>query len=148
MSIRKLELELRHELRDSMKGFWELTWHEDREVSPGVPDVSFVMRGPGVEYETGWLELKADSPKAKNPNFTPEPSQHEWMARHAHLVPVYFLCSHGIYCYLIAGIYHGFLASALTQQQLDELPRATFLRKHMRDVLPPLLRSFTKIKRI
>ena len=59
------ESKLRRSVDSRMAGSWLFTWHEDREISPGVPDLHYVMKPTGeigdigTEYRVGWLELKA-----------------------------------------------------------------------------------------
>lgn len=81
-----------------MAGQWNMTWHEDREISPGVPDLSYVMRGG--DYEMGWLELKAGK------DFEVESSQHRWIQRHLGLIPIHFLVALGDYWVLVDGTRH------------------------------------------
>lgn len=91
-----------------MRGLWYMTWHETGAISPGVPDLSYVMRGGG--FETGWLELKGVDGVV-------EQSQHDWMANHATLIPVHFLVIDKLNWWLIPGVFH----KELFKRRPDEL---------------------------
>ena len=114
------EMEFRKDIGQWMKGRWRMTWHEDREINPGVPDISYVMLPR--DYETGWLELKAiRQPKTDNYKFTVEPSQHEWISLHAGLVPVHFLMRAGEHIWLVEGKHHLKLMAPHTLAELNQL---------------------------
>lgn len=110
-----------------------MTWHEDREVNPGVPDLSYVVK-PG-NFETGWLELKRVLPspatcdaRPQTSRHTPRPdekikfeleaSQHQWISQHHHRVPVHFLLGYGAEYYLLDGRFHRDLVKPVTIHQL------------------------------
>ena len=99
-----------------------MTWHEDREIAPGVPDISYVMKGDNCE--TGWLELKAeDAPTAMGRvSFKLRPQQHWWTEEHHSVCPVHFLCAVGGAAYLVPGKDHRALDSGhLTVLELERL---------------------------
>lgn len=109
MSKADPEMELRHTLAKAMAGKWRLTWHEDREINPGVPDTSYVVLNPG-RHQTGWMELKAIRDPGDKPfKFKIEPSQHVWFADHIDLIPCHFLLAVGDMVYLVDGKMHPLL---------------------------------------
>jgi len=101
-----------------MVGLWIRTWHEDKEISPGVPDLSYVMLGG--TFETGWIELKAEN-ESKWVKFRIEPSQHQWIRNHHNLIPVHFLVAVGDDWYLIPGNCHEELAKKMSKLDLAEM---------------------------
>lgn len=135
------EAEFRTEIARAMRGYWLLTWHEDREINPGVPDLSYVFRGG--RHQTGWLELKAirwpDSDRFK---FTLEPSQYQWIRDHCEHVPVHMLLASGRMFWLVNGRHAAKLDSALTLDELNALGEK-YDRSAMRDVLVIRLRQET-----
>lgn len=62
----KNESEMWAALRDYVGGAWCAQRHESHAMGPGIPDLSFVMRGG--QYETGWIELKRVSKLGPNDN--------------------------------------------------------------------------------
>lgn len=139
------ESRFRGGIAKAMYFHWLLTWHEDREINPGVPDISFVMKSG--DYETGWLELKACMITAAKPktNFHIEPSQHTWMRNHAGIIPAYFLIQiNDERCYLVHGEKHQELAVPLTTEQLEALSMASFESTRIRQTLPALLQGLTR----
>ena len=133
------ESSLRKWLQKHMVGILEMTWHEDREINPGVPDLSYVVK-PG-NFETGWLELKAVLPSpavcrarrevspigfmltdsSEKIKFEIEPSQHEWMSNHAARVPCHFLLGYGEWYFLLDAKYHRLLVVSQTIHYLRHL---------------------------
>jgi hypothetical protein len=121
-----------------MSGLWTFTWHEDREISPGVPDASYVMSGTG--YETGWLELKATHMKEGPYRFKVEPSQHRWIDAHCDKVPVDFLIASAEKVWLVPGFSHKLFLETVTDDEMNRVshgwtPRQdlrVFLNKHLR----------------
>lgn len=96
--IPKAELEFRGVLSAAMRGSWDLTWHEDGRVNPGVPDLSFVMKnGP---FETGWIELKAVFNTTPPFTWKLEQSQYQWMKQHEGRIPILILVAAGERCWL------------------------------------------------
>lgn len=145
-----LEMVLRRCVAAHMAPYWVKTWHEDREVNPGVPDLSYVMKGDN-NYETGWLELKAEpfvevpnARKAASVTFRVEPSQHQWIAAHHPLVPVHFLCMLGTHCYLVPGAHHILISNKLTTDQLRALSIANFDKDDTSKILPGELRRLSR----
>jgi hypothetical protein len=141
--MKSLEQTFSHKLRLSMAGLWLCTRHEDGDVNPGVPDISFVMRNGN--YETGWLELKACPARdeGKRLDFKIESSQHQWMADHELLVPCYFLIEVGTVCFLVHGKHHATIANQPYLEKLEAIGIA-IKNAEIRAKLPPLLRDATK----
>ena len=80
-------------LRLTLGANWRPQRHEDRQIGPGVPDVSFVMRRLRP-CETGWLELKRvnklDDKNNVIGHFTS--AQEQWLLEHFGLgIPVFLL---------------------------------------------------------
>lgn len=142
----KPETILRRAVKIGMSGTWELTWHEDRQVSPGTPDISYVML---IGYcETGWLELKALAVEAKEPySFKLEPSQPEWMERHVNRIPVHFLVAVGKSCWLISGMDWKLLQKPIYRSTLDDIAYVRFEIPDMRAKLVPTLQQLTYRRR-
>jgi hypothetical protein len=142
------ETVLRGDLAKQMKGHWEMTWHEDREVNPGVPDLSFVMFGG--TYETGWLELKAIEydPNKVAHKFTLEPSQHRWIQAHHDKIPVYLYMRLGDKCdFLISGKWHAQFLNKVTVPRLEGMATAIIQPSSIRTTLPKILRTITDRRR-
>lgn len=106
-----------------------MTWHEDREITPGVPDLSYVMLGPG--HETGWMELKATEDVGKPAKFKIEQSQHQWIQFHLGRVPIHFLIGWGPDCLFVHAKHHVRLSEPITLSQLSEISIARFPRNKM-----------------
>lgn len=133
---------LRRAVKNGMSGAWEMTWHEDRQVSPGTPDISYVM--VHAHCETGWLELKAISGLLPAPwRFKLEPSQPEWMQRHAGRIPVHFLVAVGQTCWLIHGREWRMLQDQVNEAVLDAAAICKFELADMRRVLALALINLT-----
>jgi hypothetical protein len=141
--MKKAELNLRHRLRDAMNGSWLLTWHEDRHINPGVPDLSFVMKKGNCE--TGWIELKAEreyDSKGKV-NFCVEPSQIDWIERHRERVPIFFMVAVGEDWFLLSGIWSKHLQN-VTRDDLYQGAIAHGTLDTLRDVTAPLIARTTR----
>lgn len=134
----KLELDFRKLIIAKMGARWYHTIHVENFLTPGVPDLSFVMAEEG--YETGWLELKAVADVKK---VHVEPTQHRWMERHAKLVPAAFLINIGDVCYLVNGQRHTALLQPLTLEKL-ECESVAFSKASLALVLPDLLEELTR----
>lgn len=139
MSIpNKLELEFRKYIIAQMGARWYHVIHVENFLTPGVPDLSFVMTKGGCE--TGWLELKA---VAESKKIHVEPTQHRWMEHHAKLVPAYFLILVDDDCYLIDGKHHAKLVQPI---KIEEIAccSVTFKKADLVSVLPDQLEQITK----
>lgn len=141
----KAELEFRRTLSDAMKGSWDLTWHEDGRVNPGVPDLSFVMKGDG--YETGWIELKAVFDTEPPFAWALEQSQHSWIMKHLGRIPIFILVASGDRCWLFDHrLHHEFRKPNGDVAWLDENCLATVdlaEPSKIRSTLAPRLRELT-----
>jgi hypothetical protein len=104
-----------------------MTWHEDREISPGVPDLSYVLLGD--DCETGWLELKATLSPGKSVTFKIEPSQHRWIRMHLGRIPIHFLVAWGDQWYFIDAKHHERLALSITKAELAAIAIRSFREK-------------------
>jgi len=106
----KSELRFRHILNQAMKDQWKFIWHEDRIISPGVPDLHFCFEPDGHKYDLGWLELKSvDSELSKTTRIRVEPSQHQFIRRWRQLTPIYFLIHVKGMVYLVSSEHHSVL---------------------------------------
>lgn len=122
-----------------------MTWHEDREVNPGVPDVSYVMVG-GV-YETGWLELKAQLGDSGPWKFKLEASQHDWIGNHVGKVPVHFLMATGSTIWLVPGEHHKIFAKSVSISDMRTYSDCYFPESEMRVKLNGRLRELSHRRR-
>jgi len=142
------EGEFRDYLDRAMRGLWLMTWHEDREINPGVPDVSYVMNG--LFHETGWLELKAiryDEKKEEH-KFTLEPSQHAWFEAHCKKIPVHLLlCLGDHFVFLVDSSFHKEFVRPLTIDKLRMISTATIPKSDLRFQLPDHLKRLTDRRR-
>lgn len=144
MPTNKAELALRRDLKTWMAGSWLLTWHEDKEINPGVPDLSYVMLDGS--YETGWIELKAEYIKSLGDRFEVgiEPSQHQWIERHYPRIPVSILIGVNDLRYLIPGRHHAMFKEKVDTNLLDRLAIVQFHRSDTSAMLPGVLKTLTK----
>lgn len=142
------ELKFRRFITESdIDQYWMMTWHEDREISPGVPDLHFVMKGaPGEQYRVGWLELKAlDSNITPSQRVKVEPSQHQYLRRWAPRMPIYFLIRIKGWVFVVPGAYHRELTDATCEADLKVLSVLDFEQSLISEALPPFLKEITKI---
>jgi hypothetical protein len=139
------ETVLRRVVKNGMSGAWEMTWHEDRQVSPGTPDISYVMFD---NCETGWLELKALDGLERQPwTFKLEPSQPSWIERHAGRIPINLLVAVGTHCWLLDGRSWVILQRPIREEQLTHASLVQFEFPDMRRVLTPELIRLTHRRR-
>lgn len=141
------ETRLRRDVDALMHRFWAMAWHEDRTVSPGMPDLHFVMQGEeGEKFQCGWLELKAiDKPISPTNRIGVKPSQHQFNRGWAHIMPIYFLVAVQDRCFVIPGKWSRELAHADCIVDLLGMSVLDFSKSKMQDVLPPFLREVTRI---
>lgn len=118
-----------------------MTWHEDREISPGVPDCSYVMKGGN--HETGWLELKAVA-DTETVRLKVEPSQVRWIEAHCGICPVHVLIAVGHYWHLVDGKHIQELAVPIQQDRLALISEKSFHQMVARDMLAHWLRVLTR----
>jgi hypothetical protein len=132
-----------------MNGIWRATIHVENHLNPGVPDLSYVINTSTREHETGWLELKAlkHDQKIQKLKFTLEPSQHVWIQTHCPLVPVDLLVSFGDTCWLVPGLAHAQLNTALSFSDLNAISIVGFQKQAMRRVLAEHLSRLTFLGR-
>lgn len=141
------ELKFRHYIEPRMRGEWMMTWHEDREITPGVPDLHYVMIDSQLgKYRVGWIELKAT-----DKNITPsqrigiEPSQHQYFRRWCSVMPMHFMVRVKDDIFLIPGTYHKELSAAVCLADISVLADLHFKQQDIASVLPPFLRKLTAI---
>lgn len=148
MKIAKLpETKLRQYIEPRMRDQWMMTWHEDREITPGVPDLHYVMKGaPGEKYRVGWLELKAiDTKMSKSNRIGVEPSQHQYIRRWDEHMPIHFLIRIQDRIYVVPGKYSPGISAAATLNDIIGLSDINFDQSQISEVLPPFLKEITKI---
>lgn len=110
MKVSRSEVSFRHALTRAMEGQWRFVWHEDKEISPGVPDLMYCFESDGFTYESGWLELKSKSDSLSGSNkIGVEPSQHQYIRRWRHLTPIHFLIHIKGMVYLVSSEHHSLL---------------------------------------
>ena len=123
---------------------WAFTWHEDREITPGVPDLHYVMKTGRAKV--GWLELKAiDKPLGRSRRIKVEPSQHQYFRRWASLMPIHFLVRIVDHIYIVPGAYHTELHQAICAVDMLLLSVLDFHESELAEKLPTFLRDITRI---
>jgi hypothetical protein len=132
---------LREDIATCMRGYWLMSWHEDREVNPGVPDISYTFNDG--KHETGWLELKAIAkPVNGRHKFILQPSQHRWIATHWEHIPIHFLLAIPDRFWLVPGQYHYMLTRAVNIDDLNSIG-SNHVRQNMRSALLTTLKAET-----
>lgn len=122
------------------------TWHEDRGISPGVPDLHYVCKGLGFcGYQVGWLELKAISKFGAGKRIHVEPSQHQYMRKWGDLMPIHFLVKVEKAVYLIPSNASREISSALDGSYLAAAADNIFTIGVDFHTLPETLRNITRI---
>lgn len=141
------ETKLRQYIVAPMKEEWMMTWHEDREISPGVPDLHYVMKGlPGEQFRVGWLELKAiDTNITASQRIGIKSSQHQYLRRWCEHMPILFLVRIQNWMYVVPGAYHAELSMASCETDMVLLSLINFEQTQLQEVLPPFLRDLTRI---
>lgn len=141
------ETKLRHSIIHPMKEHWMMTWHEDREISPGVPDLHYVMKGaPGEKYRVGWLELKAiDTRITTTQRIGIKPSQHQYLRRWLPYMPIDFLVRIQTRIYVVPGMWARELSQACCDTDMKLLSSIDFEQSQLASVLPQFLREITRI---
>jgi hypothetical protein len=140
MPTKKPEMDLRQRLADGMKGLWLLTWHEDGLVNPGVPDVSFVFRG---NFETGWLELKAERYSGETVKFEIRADQISWIRNHRNYIPIRILAQWGEDYYLFDASCVEALNNRLTRAEIDRMAASHSKADGLRKMLTKELQKAT-----
>jgi hypothetical protein len=152
------ELRFRRFIDPLMADQWLMTWHEDREISPGVPDLHYVMKIDNSvnlsvahpdrvpTYRVGWIELKAkDTNVTKSQRITVEPSQHQYIRRWYPHMPIHFMVRIIDDVFVIPGKYHKELASAICLADVSILSDLHFKDRDIVVALPPFLRQVTAV---
>lgn len=141
------ETKFRRSVDTRMVNKWVFTWHEDREISPGVPDLHYVMRSDhGFVYRVGWLELKAvDLNLTPSKRIHVEPSQHQYCRKWTPHMPIHFLVRVQERVFLIPGQLSPHISAANCRADLAVLAIAQFDEEDMEFELPNLLRDITRI---
>lgn len=126
---------------------WLMSWHEDREITPGMPDLHYVMKGePDERFRVGWLELKAINTRLSKTNrIGVKPSQHQYNRAWARHMPIHFLVRVQDRVYLIPGAFSKELATAFCEADLGALCITNFHKSDLVEKLPQFLRDITKI---
>lgn len=140
------ELKFRHIVRDAMEGRWMMTWHEDRHISPGVPDLHYVVLDDGLDHRVGWLELKSISTElTAQHRIKVEPSQHQYIRRWRPVMPIHFLVRVKQNIYLLDGNHHGALSELSDENTLLSLSLADMPQADIGAVLPAYLKIITRV---
>lgn len=141
------ETKLRDYIKHPMSEHWMMTWHEDREISPGVPDLHYVMKGnPGEEFRVGWLELKAiDTRITKSQRIGVEPSQHQYLRRWVPYMPIHFMVRIQDQIYIVPGKWARELTQACCDADMKLLCDINFQQQELAVALPPFLKEITRI---
>lgn len=138
------ETQLRGYVNTHMKGAWLMTWHEDREISPGVPDLHYVMLGG--DHRVGWLELKAiDTEISYSRRVKVEPSQHQYLRRWCPLMPIHFLVRIKMDVFMVPGEMSKQLSAAVSLVDMKAISVLHFRLTDLGLLLPPFLREATKV---
>lgn len=148
MAISLPEMKFRKSITGSgMDAHWLMTWHEDREISPGVPDMHYVMKGtPGEQFRVGWLELKAlDTNITNSQRVKVEPSQHQYLRRWGPHMPIHFMVRVKDRVYVVPAMWSRELCQATSLTDMAMLCSIQFDLADMAKALPPFLREVTKV---
>ena len=137
------ELKFRHFLGPAMVGNWMMTWHEDRHISPGVPDLHYVI---DEDCRVGWLELKAmDSELSNSSRVKVEPSQHQYFRRWRPYMPIHFLIRVKRTIYLVDSEHHAALPEVHNAHDMKMLCVTVCDQSDIAKILPPALKILTRI---
>jgi hypothetical protein len=139
--MNKRELEFRRDLLDQMSGLWYPTIHVENHLSPGVPDLSFVLNAKG--FETGWVELKA---VLKPSDVFVEASQFRWFQKHHAFIPTCFLIEVNKMVFVVPGARYDQLLS-VTKDKLESNSIGWFSREGLAYKLRPILATMTRVNR-
>ena len=119
-----------------------MTWHEDRGISPGVPDLHYVIDHDCV---VGWLELKSiDTLISGSRRIKVEPSQHQYIRKWGELMPIHFLIRAKTEVFLVESKWHAAIPECDSNNSLLSLSVASFPQGNIGDVLPQLLKIITR----
>lgn len=122
-----------------------MSWHEDREISPGIPDLHYVMKHEDP-HRVGWLELKAvDTAITKSNRIKVEPSQHQYIRKWRAYMPVHFLIQVVDEVFLVDGTNHIAVPEAANRNMLASISLTWFPKCETAAALPGILRTITRI---
>lgn len=140
------EQKFRDYLEPRMREHWMMTWHEDRQVSPGVPDMHYVPIEDGGNFRVGWLEVKAiDKHIGPRSKISVEPSQHQYIRRWGIYMPIHFIICIIDRVFVIPGRYHQDIPNAICYADISALSDIQFHRQLIAEQLPPYLREITRV---
>lgn len=143
------EQKFRDYLEPRMRDHWMMTWHEDRQVSPGVPDLHYVSLPEGGDlgkFRVGWLECKAiDKDISIRNKIGVEASQHQYIRRWDAHMPIHFLIRIVDRVFVIPGRWHKELPDASCYADISALSDLQFHQSLIAEQLPPFLREITRI---
>lgn len=132
-----------------MRDHWMMTWHEDREISPGVPDLHYVMcpeQGDMGKFRVGWLELKAiDKDISPKNRIGVESSQHQYIRRWVDHMPIHFMVRIIDRVFVVPGKFHKELQGASCYSDISVISDHQFHQSLITEELPPFLREVTRI---
>ncbi len=145
--VKPPELKFRKFLDKAMEGLWKFTWHEDREISPGVPDLHYVMVESGSRFCVGWLELKAqDENLTKSQRIGVEPSQHQYIRRWNDHMQIDFLIRIKDWVYLVRGEHSATISRCTSTAEMALTSEWNCHQDEMAVMLSAYLRNRTRIK--
>lgn len=140
------ETQLRRSVDNKMGPYWKMTWHEDREITPGVPDLHYVMTERDVDYRVGWLELKAINTQiTASQRIHVQPSQLQYARRWHMVMPIHFLVRVQERIFVIDAKYADHITRATCRGDLAVIADIQFDEDQMEDFLPQFLRDLTRI---
>lgn len=142
------EQKFRDYLEPRMRDQWMMTWHEDRQVSPGVPDLHYVMLDPDGyhRYKVGWLECKAiDKHISPTNRIGVEASQHQYIRRWECHMPIHFLIRIVDRVFVVPGKFHRQIPAMASYNDVTALSDIQFPQQLIAEQLPPYLRKVTSI---
>lgn len=120
-----------------------MSWHEDGGISPGTPDLHYVV---DTDCRVGWLELKSkDREIGKSNRIQVEPSQHQYIRKWLPYMPIHFLIRANNIVYLVEGKYSSAVALMDSPNTICSISIAYFPQEDIRDKLPALLKTITRI---
>lgn len=135
----------RREVAQVMEEHCLCTWHEDRIISPGVPDLHYVCKGLPGEYRVGWLELKAISKFIGAKRVHVEPSQHQYARKWGPHMPIHFLVKVGKKVYLIPSNMSREISLAVDDSYLVSAADHVFDMDSDFHTLPDKLKTITRV---
>ena len=137
------ETEFRKEVNATISEECLFTWHEDRIISPGVPDLHYVCKNGN--FRVGWLELKAIRKFGDGKKILIEPSQHQYMRKWGAAMPIHFLIKVGKSIYLIPSNASREISLATEESYLAAASVSKFTMGDDFHMLPHTLREITRI---